>query len=135
MGRGWQEAEPANWRWSLLAINPESTELTLPPLKRDYLSHADTLLLHRLGGDPFTQQTIRIWDSGFRLTPSGQTVYLGQISTEVLVQRLRVFNYWRSMPTLKESLELLEGELEGVQIKRVEDELLLIRVPQFSTGS
>ena len=66
---GWQEAEPANWRWILLSLNPDPTEFTLPPLKRDYLGHANILLLHRLGGDPFTQETIRIWDSGFRLTP------------------------------------------------------------------
>ena len=133
-GHGWQEAEPANWRWSLLSINPEPTEFTLPPLKRDYLGHADILLLHRLGGDPFIQQTIRIWDSGFRLKPGGQTVYLGQINAEALVQRLRVFSYWRSKPALKESLELLEEEVEGLQIKRVEDGLLLIRDPQVSAG-
>ncbi|MDX2418320.1 MAG: LssY C-terminal domain-containing protein, partial [Xanthomonadales bacterium] len=133
MGFGWQEAEPANWRWSLLSINPEPTELTLPPLKRDYRGHADILLLHRLGGDPFTQQTIRIWDSGFRLKPGGQTVYLGQINAEALVQRLGVFSYWRSIPALKESLKLLEEEVEGLQIKRVEDGLLLIRDLQVST--
>ena len=133
-GQGWQEAEPANWRWSLLSINPESTEFTLPPLKRDYLGYPDTLLLHRLGGDPYTQQTLRIWDSGFKLKPDGQTVYLGQVNTEELDHRFRVFSYWRSIPALKEGLELLVGELEGMQIKKVEDGLVLIRDPQFSTG-
>ena len=110
-------------------MNPEASEITLPPLKRDYLGHADILLLHRLGGDPFTQHTIHIWDSGFRLKPGGQTVYLGQISTETLVQRWRFFSYWRSIPALKENLELLEGELGGLQTNKVEDELLLIREP------
>ena len=67
VAQGWQEAESANWRWILLSMNPEPTEYSLPPLKRDYLGHAGILLLHRLGGDPFTQETIRLWDSGFRL--------------------------------------------------------------------
>jgi len=133
--QGWQEAESANWRWSLLSINPEPTEYSLPPLKRDYLGHADVLLLHRLGGDPYTQETIRLWDSGFKLKTNGQTVYLGLFSGEVLVQRMKFFSYWRARPVLKESLEQLEKELEGLQIKRTGEELLLIREPQVSTGS
>ena len=88
VSHGWQQAEPANWRWTILSINPEPTEFTLPPLKRDYLGHADILLLHRLGGDPLMQETIRLWDSGVRLKPSGQVVYLGQIANEMLVQRM-----------------------------------------------
>ncbi len=132
---GWQEAEPSNWRWTLLSINPEPTEFTLPPLRRDYLGHADILLLHRLGGDPLTQETLRIWDSGFRLKPEGETVFLGQINSEVMVQRLMFFSYWRAVPASSESLERLEEEVKGLQVQRVDEELLLIRDPQSSAGS
>ncbi len=132
---GWQEAESANWRWALLSMNPEATEATLPPLKRDYLGHPDVLLLQRLGGDPYTQETIRIWDSGFRLKPGGQTLYVGEISTEALVQRLKIFSYWRAMPPLKGSLEQLRHETEGLQTRQVGEGPLLIRDPQFSAGS
>ena len=134
-GHGWQEAASANWRWVLLSMNPESSESSLPPLKRDYLGYADILLLHRLGGDPFTQETIRIWDSGFRLKPGGQTVYLGQITSEVLVQRMKLFSYWRAEPALKDSLEQLQDEAKGLQTRRVSASLLLIREPQVTTGS
>lgn len=127
MAHGWQEAEPANWRWTLLSINPEPTEFTLPPLRRDYLGHADILLLHRLGGDPFAQETIRIWDSGFRLKANGETVFLGQINSEVMVQRLMFFSYWRAVPASSESLERLEQEVKSLQTRRVEGEFLLIR--------
>jgi len=133
--QGWQEAVSANWRWVLMSMNPEPTENTLPPLKRDYLGHADVLLLHRLGGDPHSQETIRLWDSGFRLNPGGQTVYLGQFSGEVLVQRMKFFSYWRAKPVSKGSLEQLEEEFASLQIKRVGDGILLIREPQVSTGS
>ena len=126
---GWKPAEPANWRWILLSINPEPTEFTLPPLKRDYLGHADISLLHRLDGDPSAQETIRLWDSGFRLKPGGQTVYLGQVDVEVLVQRLKVFSYWRAIPASEESLKLLEEEVQGLQTRRAADNLLLIRDP------
>ena len=132
---GWQEAESANWRWVLLSMNPESTEFTLPPLKRDYLGHADILLLHRLGGDPFTQETIRIWDSGFRLKPGDQTVYLGQINGEALVERVKLFSYWRAQHALNESLQQLQAETEGLQTRMAGDEILLIREPQTSPGS
>jgi membrane protein DedA with SNARE-associated domain len=126
---GWQEAELANWRWTLLSINPEPTEFTLPPLRRDYLGHADVLLLHRLGGDPITQETIRIWDSGFRLKPGGETVFLGQINSEVMVQRLMFFSYWRAVPASSESLARLEEEVNVLQVSRENGELLLIREP------
>jgi membrane protein DedA with SNARE-associated domain len=128
---GWQEAESANWRWVLLSMNPSADEQTLQPLKRDYRGHADILLLHRLGGDPFAQETIRIWDSGVRLKPGDQTVYVGQINSEVLVQRMKVFSYWRAMPALEGSLDQLEKEVEGLQTKRAAESLLLIREPQI----
>ena len=124
---GWQEAEPANWRWVILSMNPEPTELTLPPLKRDYLGHADILLLHRLGGDPMMQETIRLWDSGVRLAPTGQPVYLGQVADEVLVQRMKVFSYWSAIPAPRASLEQLAEEAVELQIRWANDSLLLIR--------
>jgi len=127
---GWQEAEPATWRWSILSMNPEPTEFTLPPLKRDYLGHADILLLHRLGGDASTQETIRIWDSGVRLKPTGQPVYLGQIASEILVQRMKVFSYWSAIPASRASLEQVVEEAAGLQIRWGGDSVLLIRDPQ-----
>jgi len=112
--QGWQEAEGANWRWIIMSMNPEPDELTLPPLKRDYLGHADSLLLHRLGDDSLTQETIRIWDSGVRLKPTGQTVYLGLLAEELLVQRMVFFSYWSAVPapqTLLDELAMATGEM------------------------
>jgi membrane protein DedA with SNARE-associated domain len=126
---GWQEAEPANWRWTILSMNPESSELTLPPLKRDYLGHADILLLQRLGGDPSAQETIRLWDSGVRLEPGGQAVYLGQVAGEVLIQRMKFFSYWSAKPVLRTDLEQLTRETGAMQIKWADETLLLIREP------
>jgi undecaprenyl-diphosphatase len=124
---GWQEAEPANWRWTILSMNPEVSEFTLPPLKRDYLGHADTLLLHRLGGDPSEQETLRIWDSGVRLNPGGQAVYLGQVNSEALVQRMKVFSYWSAKPALPVNLEQLLEEAAALEIKSAAGSMLLIR--------
>jgi membrane protein DedA with SNARE-associated domain/membrane-associated phospholipid phosphatase len=132
---GWKEAEPANWRWTILSMNPEVTELTLPPLKRDYRGHADILLLHRLGGDLSTQETLRLWDSGLRLSPAGEPVYLGQIASEVLVQRMKVFSYWSAIPASKEGLEQLKTEATGQEVKQVGESMLLIRGAQQSSGS
>jgi membrane protein DedA with SNARE-associated domain/membrane-associated phospholipid phosphatase len=132
---GWKEAERANWRWTILSMNPEVTELTLPPLKRDYRGHADILLLHRLGGDLSTQETLRLWDSGLRLSPGGKSVYLGQIASEVLVQRMKVFSYWSAIPASNEDLEQLKTEATGQKVKRVGESMLLIRDAQDSSGS
>ena len=112
-----------------LKISEERTELvfTLPPLRRDYLGHADSLLLHRLGGDPQMQETIRIWDSGVRLKPSGQAVYLGLVADETLVQRMVFFSYWSATAATKAHLDLLASELEGLQLRWPSDSMLLIR--------
>ncbi len=83
-----------------------------------------------------TQETIRIWDSGFRLKPGGQTVYLGQVNKEALVQRMKFFSYWRAQAASKHSLEQLEAETEGLQTRMTGDGFLLIRdLPQASAGS
>jgi membrane protein DedA with SNARE-associated domain/membrane-associated phospholipid phosphatase len=132
---GWREAESTNWRWVLLSMNPEASESTLPPLKRDYLGHPDVLLLHRLGGDPNRQETLRIWDSGFRLKPDGRTLFVGEVSAEELVQRLNVFSYWRAQPPEQGSLERLQLELDGMQTRRPDGGPLLIMGPQDSAGS
>lgn len=132
---GWLEAGSANWRWVLLAMNPEANESTLQPLKRDYLGHPDVLLLHHLGGDPHRQETLRIWDSGFRLKPGGRILYVGQVNTEELVQRLNIFSYWRALPPAPGSLERLQAELEGLRTRRIADGPLLIMERQASDGS
>lgn len=126
---GWQEAEPANWRWIILSMNPEASEFSLPPLKKDYLGYADTLLLHKLGDDPRQQETLRIWDSGVRLSPAGQAVFLGQISNEVLVQRMWIYSYWSAVPAPAQSLARLAGELQYLGYRWGDRSMLLIRQP------
>jgi len=126
---GWLVAEPANWRWIVLSMNPDPTEHTLPPLKKDYLGHADTMLLHRLGGDPLQQETIRIWDSGVRLEPSGQSVYLGQVASEVLVQRMGIYSYWSAIPVPEQALRQLGMETQGLQSRWGDKTMLLLRQP------
>lgn len=126
---GWLVAEPANWRWIVLSMNPDPTEHTLPPLKRDYLGHADTLLLYRLGGDALQQETIRIWDSGVRLEPSGQSVYLGQVASETLVQRMGIYSYWSAIPVPEQALGQLGTETQGLQSRWGDKTMLLLRQP------
>jgi membrane protein DedA with SNARE-associated domain len=126
---GWQVAEPANWRWLILSMNPNPTEQTLPPLKKDYLGHADGLLLHRLGGDPLQQETLRIWDSGVRLQPTEQGVYLGQIGSEALVQRMGVYSYWTAIPIAEEALRKLDEETKGLQSRWGDKSMLLLKGP------
>ena len=126
---GWQESDAANWRWVILSMNPEANEITLPPLKRDYLGHADILLLHRTGGDPLQKETIRIWDSGVRMIGTDQAVYLGQVASEVLVQRMRVFSYWSAKPVTKAALARLAEETPGLVSRWGDDSMLIMREP------
>jgi len=131
---GWQVAEPVNWRWIILSMNPDPTERTLPPLRKDYRGHADTFLLHRLGGDPLQQETIRIWDSGVRLKPDGQAVYLGQVASEVLVQRMGIYSYWSAIPVPEEAMRRLVTETRGLQTRWTGESMLLLREPRSESG-
>ena len=61
----------------------------------------------KLGGDLRQQETARFWDSGIRLKPSGQAVYLGMVSSEVLLQKLRVYSYWSAVPSSQQNVAKL----------------------------
>jgi hypothetical protein len=59
--------------------------------------------------------------------PGEQVLYLGQLSEEELVQRLNLFSYWRATPMSEAFERRVLGALESLELKRVEDGLLLIR--------
>jgi len=124
---GWEVSEPANWRWLMLSMNPDATNQSLPPIKKDYLGHADTLLLHRLGNDSSQQETMRIWDSGVKLKPSNQALYLGQISNEHLVQRFHVYSYWSAISFNDGYVARLTDDTKGWQTRWADESMLLIR--------
>ena len=73
--------------------------------------------------------TIRLWDSGVRLVPGGQVLYLGQLSEEKLVQRFRLFSYWRSSAVDPDHFQPVREPLVSLDQKLVSDGLLLIRDP------
>jgi len=85
------------------------------------------LLLHKLGDDPRQQETVRIWDSGVRLRPSGMTLYLGQLSTELLVQKMKIYSYWSTIPVTAPGIVSLEKALSGMEMRWGDPGMLLLR--------
>ena len=81
------------------------------------------------------QETLRIWDSGMRLDPGGEAVYLGLIAEELLVQRVMLFSYWSAWPAGDEKLRRLALEVGNLRLRRAAEDLLLIHSPQASPGS
>jgi hypothetical protein len=71
--------------------------------------------------------TVRMWDSGVRLLPEHQALYLGQLSEEQLVQRFRLFSYWRSVPGSDGDLSWVREALGELDQKIEQDDLLLLR--------
>jgi len=124
---GWRPVPESDWRWILQALNPEPDQASLPLLGRAYLGHSEVLLLRKNVSPQGRLQTVRLWDSGVRLQPGGQPLYLGQFAEELLVQRLGLFSYWKSAP-MSESLQRdLRAAFGNLEQKTVEDGLLLIR--------
>ena len=125
--RGWESVPGADWTWIVQALNPAPDAGSLPLLGKDYLGHKEVLLLRRAGSDASRQLTLRIWDSGIRLQPAGQTLYLGQVSEEMLVQRLHLLSYWRALPAMSAVPQSLFSSLAGFESRTVGGGLMLIR--------
>jgi hypothetical protein len=127
---GWESTPETDWRWIIQALNPEPDQANLPLLGRAYQGRSEELLLRRSLEPDGRLLTIRLWDSGVRLAPGGQVLYLGQVSEEVLVQRLGLFSYWRSTAVDYKQFRPLLEPLESLDQKLVDEKLLLIRSPQ-----
>lgn len=126
-GSGWERVPGSDWRWVLQAMNPEPNEASLPLLGRAFRGHSEALLLRQAHPETERLLTIRMWDSGVRLEPGDQVLYLAQFSEEQLVQRLGLFSYWRSVPYGLQAMEPIRGALGGLEQKEVDANLLLIR--------
>jgi hypothetical protein len=124
---GWEPVPESDWRWVLQALNPEPDEASLPLLGRAYLGWSEALLLRRSIEPAGRLLTLRLWDSGVRLMPGGQVLYLSQLSEEELVQRLGLFSYWKAAPMREELQQPIFEALGSLEQKRVEGGLLLLR--------
>jgi undecaprenyl-diphosphatase len=124
---GWEPVPESDWRWVLQALNPEPDQASLPLLGRAYLGRSEELLLRRNAPPEGRLLTIRLWDSGVRLMPGGQVLYLGQLSEEELVQRLGLFSYWKAAPMREELQQPILEALGSLQQRRVADGVLLLR--------
>ncbi|MDX1381854.1 MAG: hypothetical protein R3233_12070, partial [Xanthomonadales bacterium] len=105
----------------------EPDQASLPLLGRAYQGRSEALLLRKNVSPQGRLQTVRLWDSGVRLQPGGQPLYLGQLSEEVLVQRFGLFSYWKSAPMSEALKRDLRAALGNLEHKTVEDGMLLIR--------
>jgi membrane protein DedA with SNARE-associated domain len=124
---GWERVPETDWRWVLQALNPEPDEASLPLLGRAYMGRSEELLLRKHIRPEGRMLTIRLWDSGIRLTPGRQVLYLGQLSEEELVQSLGLFSYWKSVEMSRPLQQQVEDLLSGFDWKRVDGEVVLIR--------
>jgi len=61
-------------------------------------------------------------------------VFLGQIASEVLVQRMGIYSYWSAIPVPEETIRRLVTETRGLQSRWTDTAMLLLREPQPETG-
>jgi membrane protein DedA with SNARE-associated domain len=126
---GWVLALPANWQWVLRSLDPDPNVSSLPPLAKDYLGYAEIAVFHKPGSDDQTQMTLRVWRTGTSLRPGNRPLYVGLLSEEYLVQRLKLFSYWRARPVSESDLHALANTLSGLERKFALPDLLLLKDP------
>ena len=124
---GWERVPETDWRWILQALNPEPDQASLPLLGRAYQGRSEELLLRRDQAGSDRILTVRMWDSGVRLQPGGRTLYLAQLSEELLVQRFGLFSYWRSVPISATDLRPMREIFKALDQRLEPDGLLLLR--------
>jgi len=124
---GWETVPEADWRWVIQALNPDPDEASLPLLGRAFEGRSEALLLRKKMPQSGRILTVRLWDSGLRLLPGNQILYLAQLSEEKLIQRLGLFSYWRAVPLSSPQLEPLREVLAPLDQKLVDGGLLLLR--------
>lgn len=129
---GWQRVAESDWRWILQALNPQPNEASLPLLGRAFRGRSEALAMHKTLPDTGQLLTVRMWDSGVRLEPGNQILYLAQFSAEQLVQRLGFFSYWRAAPFDVPAMKPIRSALAELLQKPVHDELLLLRERSYS---
>jgi hypothetical protein len=127
---GWQTVPETDWRWIIQALNPEPDQASLPLLGRAFQGHSEILLLRKNLPPDGRLLTLRLWDSGVRLMPGRQILYLGQLSEERLVQRFGLFSYWRSTAVAPQHFRPIRERLSGLEQKIVAEHLLLLRDPR-----
>jgi len=124
---GWETVPDTDWRWIIQALNPEPDQASLPLLGRAYQGRSEELLMRKNILPEGRLLTIRLWDSGVRLVPGQQILYLGQLSEEKLVQRFKLFSYWRSTAVDRRHFKPIREPLNSLDQKLVGENLLLIR--------
>ena len=124
---GWERVPDTDWRWILRALNPEADSVTLPLLGRAFQGSPEVLLMKKNLEEGERILTVRIWDSGVRLSPSGQVIYLGQLAEESLVQRIGLFSYWRALPIQRSLVGPMRDVMSGFDQKLATPELILVR--------
>jgi membrane protein DedA with SNARE-associated domain len=124
---GWERVPDTDWRWILQALNPEPDQASLPLLGRAYQGRSEQLLLRRKLAENDRLLTVRMWDSGVRLQPDDKTLYLAQLSEELLVQRLSFFSYWKSVPLSAPEMDAMLEILKELDQKIEKGGLLLLR--------
>ena len=124
---GWAPVPESDWRWFLQALNPEPTERSLPLIGRAYEGRPEVLLLQKNIAPEGHLMTFRLWDSGMRLAPDEQVVYLGQVAEETLVQRLGLFSYWRATRPDPARLQGMLQALEPLEQQATQEGPVLIR--------
>lgn len=124
---GWERVPESDWRWIVQALNPEPDQASLPLLGRAYQGRSEELLMRKNLEAQSSMLTVRMWDSGVRLLPEHQALYLGQLSEEQLVQRFGLFSYWRSVPGSGSDMSWVREALGELDQNIEQGPLLLLR--------
>lgn len=127
--KGWLTVESGDWRWFVRSLNPEPDQDSIPLIARSFHGRSEALLMQQDVPGDRRMRTIRFWDSGLRLMPGEQVLYLAQFSEERLVTRFGLFSYWRSSALSGDQLPEAKTLFPGLDIRDTGEGVFLVRDP------
>lgn len=123
---GWQEPDPDDSARLSRLLAPQPDARKSPHLPRDFAGRPeDLLMIDYLDGQQVA--TLRLWDSGARLLPGREAVWLGQVRVVRPGRFLGLFNRWTEVAEQRQrGMARLLQAVDGHRALEVEEGLWLI---------
>lgn len=132
---GWQQADLISWKNQLQLLSPGLSLNQLPVLPQVHDGKHESLVLAKSLPDD-RRLVLRLWPSHIRLSPSGETLWIGNVSEQRQVRVMNMISYAKTSADFEAAFQSLSRDLNGFPAGHIskDRDRLLIRA-KFDTSS
>lgn len=135
LNAGWQRPVPVSPVTALQWFNLRTGLSRLPVLPQVHAGRHETLLLTHPADNANHQWVLRLWPANLRLGDTGQPVWIGSASRQVLTRSLGILAYPTTGDAFMEPMAILQEDLEGLDWRVRQRPRRAIETPAHWDGS